>query len=222
MVSIFCSEPNFQCAAACCGVLRHASKLPPTGPKIRCCGMLQHASTVGACPQCNLLHHPPDLLREELPCHLAGFGDFLRSPCHTRCGLKMSITDCLLVCIQFLSETHFCFLGYTPVQKTLFWDTHRIRTPWGKCLPGACPARYLCIKYLISSPRFILWEVPQVDRTRPQILCKAPCISRNMRIQRHKMSLPPLPTTTLAIVIKWVQRMGQILGHGEKVLQIVW
>ena len=34
--------------------------------------------------------------------------------------------------------------------------------------PGACPARYLCIKYLISpglaSPR----EVPQVDRTRPQ------------------------------------------------------
>ena len=26
----------------------------------------------------------------------------------------------------------------------------------GECLPGACPARYLCIKYLISSPRFIL------------------------------------------------------------------
>ena len=22
--------------------------------------------------------------------------------------------------------------------------------------PGACPARYLCIKYLISSPKFIL------------------------------------------------------------------
>ena len=40
-----------------------------------------------------------------------------------------------------------------------------------------------------------------------------------MRIQQHKLSLPPLPTTT---VINWVQRMGQILRHGEKVLQIVW
>ena len=47
-------------------------------------------------------------------------------------------------------------------------------------------------------------------------------MSRNMRIQQHKMSLPPLPTTTLAIVINRVQRMGQILRHGEKVLQIVW
>ena len=25
----------------------------------------------------------------------------------------------------------------------------------GECLPGACPAHYLCIKYLISSPKFI-------------------------------------------------------------------
>ena len=25
-------------------------------------------------------------------------------------------------------------------------------------VPGACPARYLCIKYLISSPKFILTE----------------------------------------------------------------
>ena len=93
--------------------------------------------------------------------------------------------------------------------------------PLGECLPGACPARYLCIKYLapsLSSPR----EVPQVDRTRPQTFPASRCISRNMRIQQHKMSLPPLPTTTLAIVINWVQRMGQILRHGEKVLQIVW
>ena len=30
------------------------------------------------------------------------------------------------------------------------------------------------------------------------------------------MSLPPLLTTTLAIVINWVQRMGQILRHGKK------
>ena len=47
-------------------------------------------------------------------------------------------------------------------------------------------------------------------------------ISRNMRIQQHKMSLPPLPTTTLAIVMSWVQRMGQILRHSKNVLQIVW
>ena len=26
----------------------------------------------------------------------------------------------------------------------------------GECLPGTCPARYLCMKYLISSPKFIL------------------------------------------------------------------
>ena len=31
------------------------------------------------------------------------------------------------------------------------------------------------------------------------------------------MSLPPLPTTTLAIIINRVQRIGQILRHGEKV-----
>ena len=33
---------------------------------------------------------------------------------------------------------------------------------------------------------------------------------------------PPLPTTTLAIIINRVQRMGQILRHGEKVHQSVW
>ena len=32
----------------------------------------------------------------------------------------------------------------------------RARPCLGECLPGACPACYLCIKYLISSPRFIL------------------------------------------------------------------
>ena len=53
-------------------------------------------------------------------------------------------------------------------------------------------------------------------------VCKGGGISRNMRIQQHKMSLPPLPTTTLAIVMSWVQRMGQILRHSKNVLQIVW
>ena len=45
-----------------------------------------------------------------------------------------------------------------------------LRHTQGECLPGACPARYLCIKYLISSPKGLspLREVPQVDRTRPQ------------------------------------------------------
>ena len=39
----------------------------------------------------------------------------------------------------------------------------------GECLPGARQARYLCFKYLISSPGLSSpWEVPQVDRTRPQ------------------------------------------------------
>ena len=39
-------------------------------------------------------------------------------------------------------------------------------------------------------------------------------------------SNPPSPRPpcngTLAIIINWVQRMGQILRHGEKELQIVW
>ena len=43
-----------------------------------------------------------------------------------------------------------------------------------------------------------------------------------MRIEQHKMSAPPLPTTTLAIVINWVQKMWQIFGNGEKGLEIVW
>ena len=94
----------------------------------------------------------------------------------------------------------------------------------GECLPGVRMARYLCIEYPISSPRFSLaWGSPP---SRPHwtanLPCKAPCISRNIRIQQHKMPRPPLPTTTLAIVINRVQRMGQILRHGEKVLQIVW
>ena len=57
MVSIFWSELNFHGAAACCGMLRHASKPPPTGPKIRCCGMLRHSA---ACFNrwCLLLPHP--------------------------------------------------------------------------------------------------------------------------------------------------------------------
>ena len=88
--------------------------------------------------------------------------------------------------------------------------------------PGTCPPRHLCIKYLIS--RFILTLGSPQSRPHwtANLPCKAPCISRNMRIQQHKMSHPPLPTTTLAIAINWVPRMGQILRHGEKVLQIVW
>ena len=89
---------------------------------------------------------------------------------------------------------------------------------------GACPARYLCITYLISSPKFVFTRgnPPSRPHKTANLPCKAPCISRNMRIQLHKKSLPPLPTTTLSIVINWVQRMGQIFRHSEKVLQIVW
>ena len=89
---------------------------------------------------------------------------------------------------------------------------------------GACPVCYLCIQYLISSPKFILTLgiPPSRPHKTANLPCKAPCKSQNMRIQQHKMSLPPLPTTTLAIIINLVQRMGQILRHGEKVLQIVW
>ena len=45
---------------------------------------------------------------------------------------------------------------YTP---TIRGNTNTNRSGGGMFAwraPGACPARYLCIKYLISSPRFIL------------------------------------------------------------------
>ena len=58
MVSIFWSEPNFQRAAACCGVRQHAAacfKTPTSRPQnqvlqhaVAFCGMLRHASTIGA------------------------------------------------------------------------------------------------------------------------------------------------------------------------------
>ena len=91
---------------------------------------------------------------------------------------------------------------------------------WG----NACPARYLCIKDPISSPKFVLTlgSPPSRPHWTANLLCKAPCTSRNLRIQQHKMSHPPLPTTTPAIVMNWVQRMGQILRQSKKVLQIVW
>ena len=34
------------------------------------------------------------------------------------------------------------------------------------------------------------------------------------------MSLPLLATTTLAIITNWVQKLGQILRHCEKVLRL--
>ena len=69
---------------------------------------------------------------------------------------------------------------------------------------NGCPARYLCIKYPISCPKFILTlgSPPSRPHWTANLLCKARCISRNMRIQQHKMSPPPFPTTTLTIIIK--------------------
>ena len=90
----------------------------------------------------------------------------------------------------------------------------------GECLPGACPVCYLCIEHPISSPKFIHTSIPpKKPHWTANLPCKATCVSRNMRIQQHKIQLP---APILAIIINWVQRMGQILGHGEKVLQIVW
>ena len=98
---------------------------------------------------------------------------------------------------------------------------------------NSCPASTTTMKNPIvwkKNQAFWIWVINNTQKharcahgsSNTPLLCKAPCTSRNMRIQQHKMSLPPLPTTTLAIVMNWVQRMGQILRHGEKVLQIVW
>ena len=53
---------KFWLAAACCGMPRHASKPPPTAPRIWRCGMLRHAAACccrwckeGACARC--AHH---------------------------------------------------------------------------------------------------------------------------------------------------------------------
>ena len=76
----------------------------------------------------------------------------------------------------------------TPGCAPFMW---KAPTQWG----NVCPARarraifvlsILALAPSLSSPR----EVPQVDRTGPQIFpAKASCTSRNMRIQQHKMSL---------------------------------
>ena len=111
-----------------------------------------------------------------------------------------------------------------PFRPPLHWAKTPHHGLLGECLPGACTARYVCIKYGISSPKIILTlgSPPSRPHHTAYLICKGPCISRNMRIQQHKMSLPPLPTTTLTIVMNWVQTMGQILRHRKKVLQIVW
>ena len=72
---------------------------------------------------------------------------------------------------------------------------------------NVCPAQYLCIEYptlapSLSSPR----EVPQVDRTRPENL---PCKARSK--YENSTTQYVTPTTTLAIIINWVQRTDQIL-----------
>ena len=56
----------------------------------------------------------------------------------------------------------------------------------------------------LSPPR----DAPQVDCTRPQTF--------------HAKHVATTSNHTLAIIINWVQRMGQMLRHYEKVLQIVW
>ena len=80
------------------------------------------------------------------------------------------------------------------------------------------------MKYLVSSPRLILTEgsPPSRPHWTANLPCKAPCISRNMRIQQHKTLLPPLPTTTLAIIINWVQRMGQKRREGTPDCLVRW
>ena len=90
--------------------------------------------------------------------------------------------------------------------------------------PSTCPEHYLCIKHAISSSKFVLTlgKHPSRPHYTANLLCKAPCTSRNMKFQRHKMSLSPLATTTLAIVINRVQKMGPNIRHGEKILQLVW
>ena len=52
-------------------------------------------------------------------------------------------------------------------------------------------ARYLCIKYPGSSPNFILTSgsPPSRPHWTANLPCKARCISRNLRIQQHTMSL---------------------------------
>ena len=87
-----------------------------------------------------------------------------------------------------------------PVQDKAFRLTRGVAYIRGSVCPARARRAYFCIKYPIPSPRFLLTLG-----------------SRNMRIQQHKMSLPPLPTTkTLTIIINWGQRMGHILRHARR------
>ena len=61
---------------------------------------------------------------------------------------------------------HLCRMGIVmlPINSGLagsetsstWLHVQRTYSPWGECLLGVRPACYLCIKYLISSPKFIL------------------------------------------------------------------
>ena len=65
----------------------------------------------------------------------------------------------------------------------------------------------------LSSPR----EVRQVDHTSPSLQGTS-----HKPKYENSTTQNVTPTTSNHIVINWVQRMGQILRHSKKVLQIVW
>ena len=96
----------------------------------------------------------------------------------------------------------------------------RIRRPCtctlGESLPSARPARYLCIKYPGSSPKFILTEGSPLSRPHwtANLPCKARCVSRSMRVQQHKMSL----RTHYITLAFWgvPNRRGPRVGNGRK------
>ena len=152
---------------------------------------------------------------------LDGLGDRRRNAAHCSARIPETLVDAFPPQEMHEFQTPVAWHQYRYLHLT---SQLRNTLPMGECLPGTCPARYLCIKYLISSPKFFLTlgSPPSRLHWTANLLRKTPCVSPNMRIQQHKMSLPPLPTTTLAIVINWVQGMGQIHRHGKKVLQIVW
>ena len=93
----------------------------------------------------------------------------------------------------------------------------------GECLPGAHARHAIFVLSILSLAPSSHWEVPP-SRTA---LDHKPSLQGTLHKPKYENSTtqnvtPLLPTTTLGIIINWVQRMGQILRHSERILSIVW
>ena len=62
----------------------------------------------------------------------------------------------LYTMVQYIGTSGWDLAQSDPSKTLAVYGTVVASFSMRECLPGACPARYLCIKYPGSSPKFIL------------------------------------------------------------------